>query len=62
MVVEIQIEAFWVVKPCSVSSETLVSYCNTTWHHNSEDLDLSKINIPSYIILLIFFIITPICA
>jgi len=24
------------------SSETLVSYCNTTQHHNPEDLDMKK--------------------
>jgi hypothetical protein len=23
------------------SSEILASYCNTTWHHNPEDLDLN---------------------
>jgi hypothetical protein len=24
------------------SSEILVSYCNTTWHHNPEDLNLNE--------------------
>jgi hypothetical protein len=23
------------------SFEMLVSYCNTTWHHNTEDIDLN---------------------
>jgi len=27
------------VKTVAWSSRMLVSYCNTTWHHNSEDLD-----------------------
>jgi len=46
--VKIQVEVFWVVTPCSVvvgyqrvrTSDTLVSYRNTTWRHISEDLDL----------------------
>jgi len=51
MVVKIQVKVFWIVMPCSVqrsmpspssagTSETLVSYHNTTWHHNQEDLYL----------------------
>jgi len=29
-------------KEAASSSETLVSYCNTTWHHNPEDLKLTS--------------------
>jgi len=40
----IQVEVFWVVTlkmEAARSSETLVSYCSTTHHHNSEhDLNL----------------------
>jgi len=39
----IQVEVFWVVTLCSVvvrTSEMLVSYHNTKWHHNPEALDL----------------------
>jgi hypothetical protein len=49
--VKIQVELFWVVTPCylhlqsedrgSMDFETLVSYHNTTWRYNSEDLDLN---------------------
>jgi len=79
MAVKIQVDVFWVVKPCGhvyhntedlnlnhhhhqslkshiwnlcgdptihmihqpVASEVLVSYHNTTWHHNPEDLDFN---------------------
>jgi hypothetical protein len=30
----------------ALSSKTLVSYCNTMWHHNPEDLDMSPIQVP----------------
>jgi hypothetical protein len=55
MAVKIQVEFFWVVTPRSDlvgyqhftlnmeaawTSETIVSYYNTTWHHNPEELDL----------------------
>jgi hypothetical protein len=40
--VKIQVEVFWVVKmEAAGSSETLVSYPNTTWRHNPEDLHLN---------------------
>jgi len=50
MAVRIQVKVFWVVQRCRVvveyqcfhlqSYEPLVSYHNTTWHHNPEDLNL----------------------
>jgi hypothetical protein len=36
-------EVFTVVKmEAATSSETLVSYCNTTWNNDQKDLDLKK--------------------
>jgi hypothetical protein len=37
---EIQVMVFWVVTVEAVRSKTLVLYCNTTQHHNTEDLIL----------------------
>jgi len=47
-----QLKVFFVVMLCSVvvgyqrfgvqSSETLVSYRNTVWHHNPENIDLNQ--------------------
>jgi hypothetical protein len=54
--VMIEVDVFWGVTPCSAvvgyqrfilkietawTSETLISYHNTTWRHNPEDLDLN---------------------
>jgi hypothetical protein len=50
--VKIQVKVVWVVTSCSIvvgyhcfrrSSKTLVSYLNTTWCHNPEDLDLNML-------------------
>jgi uncharacterized membrane protein YjjP (DUF1212 family) len=51
MAVKIEVEIFWNVTPCSIvftlkmeaakSSETLVSYSNTTRRYNLDELDLN---------------------
>jgi hypothetical protein len=30
-----------IFREAAMSSETMVSYCNTMWHHNAEDLNLN---------------------
>jgi hypothetical protein len=43
--VKIQVQVFWVKKmEAARSSKTLISYHNTTFHNNPEDLDLNGTN------------------
>jgi len=51
LIQQVQVEVFWVVIPCIVmvgyqweiawTYKMLVSYHNTTWHHNQEDFSFN---------------------
>jgi len=52
--VKIQVEVFCVVvlkMEAARSSETVVSYCNTTWRHNPKDLDFDP-KLCSYFVMI----------